>query len=225
MRENLTCFVSCLQGANTFNFFVLSSALIILSMILVRKLEGFESKLRLFVFANISALFNIPLVFYSMNYTMKCDSSLLNIYGIYLLLIPAVFLLSMTLYGRLLVRKYGIIGSEKILPWIGEFVGDLVDAEVYILNTAIPKAFAMGRKIFVSGGLLEILSREELKAVLAHEAYHVKNRKASLLKGISMMTFLPYVIGKDMELAADEFASAVVGREHLESARKKLREF
>ncbi len=225
MKENIGCFVSCLQGANTFNIFVITSILIVISMILIKKLEGFENRFRLFVFANISALFNIPLVFYSMEYSVKCDSDILNIYGIYLLLIPAIFFASLILYGRILVKKYGAVRSEKILPWMGEFVKAIVDADVYILNTAIPKAFAMGKKIFVSGGLLEILNKDELKAVLVHEAYHVKNRRTSMLKSISMMTFLPYVIGKDIELAADEYASAIVGREHLESARKKLKEF
>ena len=222
MTENIACFVSCLQASNTFYIFMIMSFLVILSLLSIRKFEGFENRFRLFIFANISALFNIPLVFYS----MECDSNLLNIYGIYLILIPVVFLLSAIIYGRFLVKKYGAVESKKIFPWMDEFVRSLVnDAEVYILNTAIPRAFAIGKKIFVSGGLLEILNRNELKAVLAHEAYHVKHRKTSILKGLSMMTFLPYVIEKDIELAADEYASIIAGRESLESARKKIEEF
>jgi len=53
--------------------------------------------------------------------------------------------------------------------------------KVYWLPTATPNAFATGRSpshaaVAVTSGLLEIMSEEELKGVLAHELSHVKNR-------------------------------------------------
>ncbi len=52
---------------------------------------------------------------------------------------------------------------------------------VYIMNNPQPNAFATGRSpsraaVCASTGLLEILSREELAGVLAHELAHIKNR-------------------------------------------------
>jgi len=53
--------------------------------------------------------------------------------------------------------------------------------KVYIIPQASPNAFATGRNpehavVAVTEGLLDILNREELAGVLAHELAHVKNR-------------------------------------------------
>ena len=52
---------------------------------------------------------------------------------------------------------------------------------VYIISTKTPNAFATGRNpshaaMAVTEGLLQLLSREELEGVLAHELGHIKNR-------------------------------------------------
>jgi heat shock protein HtpX len=53
--------------------------------------------------------------------------------------------------------------------------------KVYITPQEAPNAFATGRNpehsaVAVTNGILKLLSREELKGVLAHELTHVKNR-------------------------------------------------
>jgi heat shock protein HtpX len=53
--------------------------------------------------------------------------------------------------------------------------------KVYVVHNPTPNAFATGRNpehaaVAVTTGLLEILSREELEGVLAHELGHIRNR-------------------------------------------------
>jgi len=57
----------------------------------------------------------------------------------------------------------------------------LPQPRVYIIPSTTPNAFATGRNpkhasIAVTEGLLDILTREELKGVIAHELSHVKHR-------------------------------------------------
>lgn len=56
----------------------------------------------------------------------------------------------------------------------------LPNPKVYIIETSTPNAFATGRNpdnsvIAVTRGLIELLNREELEGVLAHELSHIRN--------------------------------------------------
>lgn len=58
--------------------------------------------------------------------------------------------------------------------------------KIYIIEDAVPNAFATGRdpahaSVAVTTGLMEILENEELEGVLAHELSHVKNYDIRLM--------------------------------------------
>ncbi len=58
---------------------------------------------------------------------------------------------------------------------------ELPPPRVYVIQNAQPNAFATGRNpqnsaVAVSTGLLDLLSREEMAGVVAHELAHIKNR-------------------------------------------------
>lgn len=58
---------------------------------------------------------------------------------------------------------------------------NLIMPKVYVLPQATPNAFATGRNpqhavVAATEGIMQILSREELKGVMAHEMAHVQNR-------------------------------------------------
>src|SRR5438445_3290487 len=64
--------------------------------------------------------------------------------------------------------------------------------KVYIINDPSPNAFATGRDpnhsaVTVTTGLLQMMNREELEAVLAHEMSHVKNFDVRLLLVVTTM--------------------------------------
>lgn len=72
--------------------------------------------------------------------------------------------------------------------------------KIYIVNDPSPNAFATGRdpkhsSIAVTTGLLEIMNRQELEGVLAHEMSHIKNYD------IRIMTIVVVLVGTIMLLS------------------------
>src|SRR5438128_1970899 len=79
-------------------------------------------------------------------------------------------------------------------------IGDGVPVpKVYIINDPSPNAFATGRDpqhaaVTVTTGLLQMMNREELEGVLAHEMSHVKNYDVRLLLVVTTMIGLAALI-------------------------------
>ncbi len=77
--------------------------------------------------------------------------------------------------------------SRSEYPELHSIVGELTrkisipSPKIYIIDNPAPNAFATGRDpehaaVAVTTGILNLLSRDELEGVLAHELAHVKNR-------------------------------------------------
>ena len=79
--------------------------------------------------------------------------------------------------------------------------------KVYVIDSAQPNAFATGRNppnaaVAASTGLLQVLSRDEIAGVMAHELAHVKNHDtltmtitATLAGAISMLANFAFLFG------------------------------
>ncbi len=98
-------------------------------------------------------------------------------------------------------------------PEVRRIVTDLASREsmpmpkLYYVETPIPNAFATGRSpehaaVAVTSGIMEILNEDELRAVLAHELGHVKNRDmlvstvaASVAGAISYLAQMAFFFG------------------------------
>jgi heat shock protein HtpX len=63
---------------------------------------------------------------------------------------------------------------------------DLPKPRIYVMNTSMPNAFAMGRSqknsaVCATTGILELLSPSELEGVMAHELSHIANRDVMVM--------------------------------------------
>jgi heat shock protein HtpX len=78
---------------------------------------------------------------------------------------------------------------------------DVPMPRVAISDIPVPNAFAMGRSprhatVCVTEGLLQLLERNELEAVLAHEVGHIKNRDVALMTMASFFASLAALVGQ-----------------------------
>lgn len=88
---------------------------------------------------------------------------------------------------KLVIKMQGAKPLGDRYPEVKRIVSDLVSRDslpmptLYYVDTPIPNAFATGRDpshavVAVTSGIMDILDEAELRAVLAHELGHVKNR-------------------------------------------------
>jgi len=213
----INCYGQCLRSWAPFIslFFVMSIASIAASLML----KDPKGRLQTFVFAQTTSLFAIATTFYLMN----CSEMLsLYLYFAYVAISTAIIFGTLRYYDRLLIKRLEAKPAGSILKWTQEFVDKLTSARVYYFDSAVPKAFAAGRSIFISIGLLELLDEDELKAVLAHEAWHIKhNSRMPFLSQLALMAFSSSS-EPQLEDQADRFAAKIVGSATLSSARKKV---
>ncbi len=93
--------------------------------------------------------------------------------------------------------------------------------EIFLLDTQKIKAFTHRRRIYLSVGLIEILEPKEIKAVAAHELYHVKNTPNRFMANLLAVASLWLKSYRD-DTKADRFSAEIVGKEKLIAALEKL---
>ncbi len=109
------------------------------------------------------------------------------------MIIAFIFAMAMNFFAYWFSDKVALsmYGAREIpyeeAPWLHDMVEELArkagipKPKIYLAPIDIPNAFATGRDpkhaaVAVTSGILNILSPEELKGVLAHELAHIKNR-------------------------------------------------
>ena len=114
------------------------------------------------------------------------------------------------------VRNFEI-GDARFLRSMSTDLG----ADIFLLDTQKVKAFTHRRSIYLSVGLVELLEPEEIRAVAAHELYHVRHTPNRVLANILAVSSLWFRSFRD-ETEADRFAAALAGSAPLASALQKL---
>ena len=99
--------------------------------------------------------------------------------------------------------------TEKEEPELHKMVAELAQEahlpkpKVGISQLSIPNAFAFGRtqkdgRVCVTQGILKLLNKDELKAVLGHELSHIKHRDMAIITLISVIPLIMYWIAFSM---------------------------
>jgi heat shock protein HtpX len=115
------------------------------------------------------------------------------------------FLAGPYLVGRAF-RTRRINGEDPGTIWILQAVEEVCHYNnekvpaVYIAEVSIPNAFAYGtpisgRRLAVTRGLIQILDRDEVKAVIAHEIGHLKHHDVALLMAIGIVPTVIFYLG------------------------------
>jgi len=112
---------------------------------------------------------------------------------------------------------------------------NLKKPDVHIINAAKPTAFALSAitsKIFVSVGLIDLLTKKELEAVLLHELGHIKNRSSSikfwtlLAQSLSPLAAFSHSHLDQEEVKADQVAVTLQKSNlFIRNAKKRLAEY
>lgn len=213
------CFGLCLRLSDYAPFVALLAVVSIALLAASVMLRKPKQRLITFVSAQVAILLSVAATFY----LMKCSYMLtFYLYLAYVVISTALIFAVLRYYDRIMIRRLDAKPAGTIMRWAQEFVDRLTSARVYYFDSAVPRAFAAGRSIFVSIGLLELLNDDELKAVLAHEAWHIRNNSVTpYLKQLALMTFSSSP-ESEIESMADCFASRIAGSEALSSARGKV---
>ncbi len=221
IADEIICYAECVNNSDLLPLimFLLIASLLLFAFYLKTKTP--IKRITSFTVAQLSMLGAIAASFS----TMECSRMLtIEFYLAYVFISTGIMLFLPGSYYRILIRHHNAKPISDIVDWADDFVNALSeDSQVYYFDSAIPKAFASGKAIFISIGMLEIFNEQELKAVLAHEAWHLRhNNKTPILRQLSLMTFTKFRPGQELELMADRFAEEIVGNGALESARAKL---
>jgi len=135
-----------------------------------------------------------------------------------LLVLAAVFILQYLFAPGLVLRG---VRARDPLPseaWLLDTLSELKarmgykkKVELKVAEVEIPNAFAVGnifrRVIVVHRGLLRVLDREEVKAVLAHELGHIVNRDSAYGIATSFIPYAVFMLGMVALASAGAFAS------------------
>lgn len=114
--------------------------------------------------------------------------------------------------------------SREEAPWLHEMVEELAikagipTPKIGVAEVDVPNAFAFGRskgdgRICVTRGIMNLLDREELKAVLGHEISHINHRDMAVMTLISVIPLICYYIFISTLFSGgdDEGGAALIG--------------
>ncbi len=148
--------------------------------------------------------------------TMEC--ALFHLIWVY----AGIILIGVLLFY--ITKYYMMLGRTNIVLKRFSSIGGLereFGIPIRLEDSQRPRAYVFRNEVIVTIGLLEILDRNEIRAVVAHEVYHLRRSPSSFLTSVFALTSLTFLRYRD-EHRADRYAARVVGKRSISSALLKL---
>lgn len=221
IQDEVECYIACINKGSLLPLIGISMILALVMFTIYFKTRKPVARLSSFVADQLFIISAIAAVVY----TMQCSQMLsIEIYLGYVTLSTVVILFLPRVYYKVLIKRYEASPITDIMDWPQEFVNGLdTKSNVYYYDSAVPRAFASGKAIFLSLGILELVDQSELKAILAHEVWHLRyNGRTPVLRQLALMSFTKNRSEYELETLADRFAEKIVSKKALESARAKV---
>lgn len=173
---------------------------------------------------------------------MPCANNLANLVA---LALPTTLLLS-TIAGFFFIpgfymffNKKAEIKNSHVLRFVNVHLKRMriKMPKLYIIDSANPIAFSFRSfksMIFVSAGLMDLLNKKEVEAVILHELCHIKRKASVLTMSVSLLRFFSplsliarfHYESDQEEIHADKFAIRLQKTDkYLKSAKRKIDEF
>ncbi len=224
---------------------VLSSVSVVFAVLILYILKKYSlsTKLRIsLIYGHLFFLF-FPAALFTANLAcgaacMPCHNDMYALAGYAL---PSALLLT-ALAGFVVLPAFYIFSNKKrkitdakITGFVSRYAErmSIKAPEVYAIDKAKPVAFSFRSfrsAIFLSVGLLDILKKKEVEAILLHELAHLKHRSSALKFSNFLLRFSPLSLlarfhhdaGKE-ERKADAFVVKEQGTDrHLKGAKRKI---
>jgi len=207
------------------------------AIFILRKTDSSKIKIGL-IYIHLILLF-MPIALMSTNTAcgLTCSSCYNNLPVLFMYSIPMTAAAA-AFFGFVGMPLFYTMSNRRVkTKWINNFVRKYnAITDIRLLNTAKPVAFSfrsLHSGIFLSVGMLEVLTKKEIEAVLLHEIAHIKRMSSITKFSQKLLLFSPFYklagFGKcnnREEDAADEFAVSTQKTDrHLKSAKEKMEKF
>ena len=219
---------------------------IALGTFFVLKKFNLSAKFRVgLVYSHLLTLF-FPFILFTTNVACSAlcvQSCYSNIYNLVAYSMPTTILVSsiagfFVIPALFLVSNKTEVTNKSMMKFVKKYsrIMRIKSPKIYLIDKANPFAFSFRTfrsAIFLSVGILDILNKKEIEAIILHELAHIKNRSSVLKVSNLIFRISPLsMVAKfnentsEEELKADEFAIKMQKTvRFINSAKRKLNDF
>lgn len=197
------------------------------------------------VYSHLLTLF-FPFILFTTNAAcgaLCVQSCYNNVYNLVAYSMPTTILVSsiagfFVIPGLFLISSKTEVTNKNMMEFVKKYsrIMKIKSPKIYLIDKAKPFAFSFSTfksAIFLSVGILDILNKKEIEAIILHELAHIKNRSSVLKVSNLIFRISPLsMIAKFNEntsveeLKADEFAAKIQKTvRYINSAKRKLNNF